>query len=235
MTGRPGVRAVVFDLYITLTDFDAERRRPTLAAELADALGADHLSFTELLRATFTARATGEMGDVTATLTALARQLGLVPDSDTIDRAVALRRSHELLVTQPRAGSLDVLSGLRGMGVRVGLLSDCTPELVDLWNDLPYAQLLDAYVFSCEVGLRKPAPALYHLVADRLQVDPCDCLYVGDGSSHELTGAAAVGMTPVLLRTPFGADYRYDAEAWDGASIEQLDDVLGLVAVACPE
>ena len=226
----PKVRAVVFDLYITLTDFDAEHRRPAFAAELAAALGVDPVAFTELLRATFTARATGEMGDISTTLTALAHHLDLDPEPDAIERAVALRRSHELLLTQPRAGTLDVLSRVRDMGLRVGLLSDCTPELTDLWDELPYAAIVDAHAFSCEVGHRKPAPALYELVADRLQVDATDCLYVGDGSSQELSGAKAVGMTPVLLKTPFGPDYRYDAEAWDGASIEQLSDLLPLLA-----
>lgn len=62
---RPA-RAVVFDLYITLTDFDAERKRPAFAAALADALGVDPDAFAVALRASFKQRATGSMGDVRA-------------------------------------------------------------------------------------------------------------------------------------------------------------------------
>jgi len=54
-------------------------------------------------------------------------------------------------------------------------------------------------VFSCEVGLAKPDPAIYHLAAARLGVEPAECLFVGDGGSDELSGAGAAAMTPVLL------------------------------------
>jgi len=40
---------------------------------------------------------------------------------------------------------------------------------------------------------------MYRLACTGLAVTPAECLYVGDGGSGELTGAAAVGMRPVLL------------------------------------
>jgi FMN phosphatase YigB (HAD superfamily) len=53
---------------------------------------------------------------------------------------------------------------------------------------------------------------------------------VGDGSSSELSGAVASGMTAVLLETPFSDEFRYDAEAgWRGAVITDLDEVLQLL------
>src|ERR1700733_10041772 len=45
-----GYSAVIFDLFITLTDFDAERRRPTMTMQLADALGVDGETFAILMR-----------------------------------------------------------------------------------------------------------------------------------------------------------------------------------------
>lgn len=49
---------------------------------------------------------------------------------------------------------------------------------------------------------------------------------MGDGSSDELTGATKVGMTAVLVDTPFGADFRYDAEdRWTGRSVSSLDEL----------
>ena len=52
--------AVIFDLFITLTDFDAERRRPRCIAELADAFGVDRTTFVDAFRASFTERATAD-------------------------------------------------------------------------------------------------------------------------------------------------------------------------------
>lgn len=231
--GNPtdGPLAVVFDLFITLTDFDAERQRPSLTGELASALGIDDpVAFGALMRSTFTERASGALGDVRATLEALTARLGGSPSSAQLERAVALRMQHEEIVLTPRPGVLDVLRDLRDTGYLIGVLTDCTPELPDLWPSLPYADLVDAVTFSCSVGTRKPDPVLYHHIADQLGVDPSECLYVGDGGSQELTGATAVGMRAVLLLTPFGDDYRYDAEqAWDGVALESLQELPAFV------
>jgi putative hydrolase of the HAD superfamily len=40
------------------------------------------------------------------------------------------------------------------------------------------------------------------MATDELGIAPEDCLYVGDGDSNELTGAAGVGMHPVLINVP---------------------------------
>jgi hypothetical protein len=55
-------------------------------------------------------------------------------------------------------------------------------------------------------------------------------LYVGDGSSAELSGAAAAGLRPVLLRVPEEDDFRYDEEPdWVDDTIEDLGQVLTLL------
>jgi putative hydrolase of the HAD superfamily len=64
-------------------------------------------------------------------------------------------------------------------------------------------------------------------------VEPAACLFVGDGGSRELSGATAVGMEAVLIRTPEdrGDDaFRRDAEEWDGTRVAALQEVLELVA-----
>jgi putative hydrolase of the HAD superfamily len=65
-------------------------------------------------------------------------------------------------------------------------------------------------------------------------VKPEGCLYIGDGDEHELTGAAQVGMHPVLIRDPYENRtdvHRVDAEAekWEGPAISSLRDVLTLL------
>ncbi len=225
----PPPRAVVFDLFITLTDWGAERRRPDDVNELASALGLDPAAFTVLMRATFGDRVEGRMGDPRATLAALAAQLGRPATDEQLESAAALRTEHTRRITAPRAGVIDGILRLRGLGYRIGVLSDCTSETVELWPALPYAGVVDAVTFSCVEGRRKPHPDLYAEVARRLGVATDECVYVGDGSSAELTGAAAAGMTPVLLETPFGLDFRYDAEPWTGRAIRDIDELAGLL------
>jgi putative hydrolase of the HAD superfamily len=116
------------------------------------------------------------------------------------------------------------------MGHKVGLISDCSPEIPHVWRETTLVSLVEAPVFSCVVGLKKPDPCIYHLACERLAVDPRACLYVGDGGSRELTGAAQVGMHPVLIRDRDERDaFRVDSEDWDGPTISTLREVLSLV------
>ncbi|MDQ3641042.1 MAG: HAD-IA family hydrolase [Actinomycetota bacterium] len=216
----------MFDLFITLTDWEAERRRPRLTDELAAALGVDPSKFSSLMRATFTERVAGRMGDARATFSALATQLGCDPSPADLDQVMAMRHDQTRQTLAPRAGALDVMRTIRTDGYAVGVLTDCTAETVELWPSLPYSAVVDAVTFSCEVGQRKPHPAGYRDISRKLGVPPEECLYVGDGSSAELSGATSAGMTAVLLETPFGTDFRYDAESrWTGRSVSDLHQV----------
>ena len=82
--------------------------------------------------------------------------------------------------------------------------------------------ILPHELFSCQVGLKKPDPRIYRLACDQLGVPPERCLYIGDGSSRELSGAAAVGMHPVMLRAvheDLRDAHHIDAEEWQGLVI----------------
>ena len=105
-TAAVRIRAVVSDLFITLTDWEAERRRPRLMDELAAALGVDPLKFSSLMRATFTERVAGRMGDARATFSELARQLGCDASPADLDQVMAMRHDQTRQTLAPRAGAL---------------------------------------------------------------------------------------------------------------------------------
>ena len=83
-------------------------------------------------------------------------------------------------------------------------------------------------MLSFDAGLAKPNPRIYEFAVRGLGVRAERCLYVGDGSDGELSGAAGVGMTAVLIRAPYD---RADGarEAWAGESISAIPDVLDLL------
>jgi FMN phosphatase YigB (HAD superfamily) len=95
---------------------------------------------------------------------------------------------------------VDTLVELSSTGVRLGVLSNCSVEEAAGWASSPLAGRVDAAVFSYDVGMAKPDPALYRLACGRLGVPPEACVFVGDGGSDELAGAAAVGMRPFAAR-----------------------------------
>jgi putative hydrolase of the HAD superfamily len=54
-------------------------------------------------------------------------------------------------------------------------------------------------VISEEVGVGKPAPAVFLEACRRIGAQPADCVYVGDAWENDVIGSRAVGMTPVWL------------------------------------
>jgi FMN phosphatase YigB (HAD superfamily) len=52
---------------------------------------------------------------------------------------------------------------------------------------------------SCQEGKTKANPAFFLLLMEQLGVRPEECVYVGDGNSHEMAMSKQLGMTPVLI------------------------------------
>jgi putative hydrolase of the HAD superfamily len=136
-----------------------------------------------------------------------------------------------------RPQAVPVLRALRARGLRTAVVSDCWYELPLLLPRLPVYPLLDARVFSMEVGRCKPDPAMYLTACERLGVAPHECLYVGDGGSEELSGAQALGMAAIRLAAPdlsdhlsFRPDHRFR-----GPSVQSLADLIPLVDVLMSE
>jgi putative hydrolase of the HAD superfamily len=230
-TGSPATaRAVLFDHFGTLTNPKVERDRDEMVSALGRALGVPPSAFCEVMRWSFPQRAIGQLGDLCATLDELCRRLGHVPGPARLARAAGLRMAHERVLAEPTPGALAVLRELRHRGYLLGVVTDCSSELPSLWSELGYAAAVDAVSFSSEVGQRKPNPTMYLTVCKQLDVDAAECLYVGDGGSHELSGAAAVGMTAIWLDTGAPSDLRYDSELnWTGTRIQSLERLLELV------
>lgn len=224
----PAFQAVVFDFFGTLT---RSVTRGPQHADIARALGCDPDAVLSVLDRTFQVRARGHLGSAEATLRWVTEQAGGRPRTAQLQAAVPARVDALKADTRLRDDAESVLRAIKGRGLRTALISDCTHELPAFLPSLPIAPLLDATVFSVEVGRCKPDPLIYLEACWRLRVAPEDCLYIGDGGSHELTGAAAVGMTPVRLAAPDLADHLvFDAdEDFAGLSVPSLTAALGLL------
>ena len=223
--------AVVFDFYGTLTPSTPDDVWAEHAARSADPIGIEPDAWRAALDRSFPDRATGRLGDLPATFRILALRLGVVPPEEDLMAACAARLAsqRELFVLRPEAA--DTLAKLRERRIRTGVLSDCTVELETSWPELPLAGMVDARVLSCEEGRRKPDPELFRLIAERLGVKPEDCLYVGDGGGHELTGASGVGMHAYQLKAADWAENNAHSreDDWAGPTLDSLGDVLSLL------
>jgi len=222
-------QAVIFDLYGTLVPTFSETKYRRLILQMAAALNAPPEPFWELWSASFNDSFLGIIPDSRAKIVLVCQKLGLNPEPSKISEQAQLLSGYEALSMTPRPHAADVLTHLKQKQHKLGLISDCASETVVFWENMSIRPFFDTVVFSCVAGMKKPDPRIYHLALERLKVKPQDCLYVGDGSSHELTGARKVGMHPVQIHVPGEIVYFLDEDDWDGTAVSSLSEVLDLV------
>jgi putative hydrolase of the HAD superfamily len=222
-------QAVIFDLFGTLIpNFSARQYRKTVF-QMAEVLKAPPLQFWELWVALFKEGVLGIFPNPAAKIEHICRRLSVSVSEEAIKQAAQIRSDFEAATMLPRTEAAGVLRELKSRGLTIGLITDCSAEAPAEWPKTSLAQWFDVTVFSCLVGLKKPDPLIYELALGKLGVKAEGCLYVGDGSSQELSGAAAVGMTAVLLKVPGEQHddvYRVDLEDWKGQCIKSLREVL---------
>ena len=216
-------RAVIFDLWMTLVPWDLQESR-RFSDQVAEFAGVEPERFWDawLSANHLPNRNTGPIAEH---LRALFAELGVEPDLDDV---MAMRRERAKKTLTPRPEALPTLEELRRRGHLLGMISVCTEDVPQVWDETPLGSEFDATVFSCDVGVSKPDPRIYEIACERLGVEPEECLFVGDGANDELPGAERAGMTALQLRPP-GEELTESGQAWQGDSVEHLSELLELV------
>lgn len=119
--------------------------------------------------------------------------------------------------------AIETLMAVRKLDLKVGLLSNWDHRLRPVLEGLGLMPLLDAVTISCEVGVEKPDPKIFHAAWSALGVARGEeVLHVGDSYRDDVLGALAVGMGAVLVE-------RAGKHPWDGATIRRLGDLTALL------
>ena len=85
---------------------------------------------------------------------------------------------------------------------RTGLASGSHPALIEIVTaDAPMQGKFEVIVAADDVGRGKPAPDVYLAAAERLGVDPADCVCLEDSGNGILSGATA-GMRVIAVPDP---------------------------------
>jgi len=227
-------KAVIFDLFGTLVDIYYHSDYYSVLREMISILKTPHDDFMRLWRSTADQRVTGFFRTLEENLEYICRELNTQATPSQIKLARWVRFDYVARALTPREGAIEVLSYLKSDGHKIGLVSNCSAEPPVIWQHTSFAPFFDVTIFSSVAGTQKPDQRIYHMAAEQLQVSPMDCLYIGDGDSHELTGAASVGMHPVLIRVPdedSASALRSDPEIDDCPCprISSLREVLDMV------
>jgi HAD superfamily hydrolase (TIGR01662 family) len=93
------------------------------------------------------------------------------------------------------------LEMLRSLGLKLAIVSNAiTPKrLLDrLLGKQGLIERVDALVYSCEVGKRKPHPQIFKHALQALDANPSRSIFVGDKLYQDVEGARRAGMSTVL-------------------------------------
>ncbi len=223
--GRPGpapllrggpVAGVLFDYGLTLVHFarpsDAIDAAQESIASLVAAAGHPRPSAAELRRAVHdrvdaevAAHDAGEAleeVDVVALERRAFADIGLHLDADLLDRCSVLVQEAWWQGVHLYPDVLAPLRALRRGGLRVGLCSNAPYRPASMHAQLAHVgldALLDAAVFSGEVGWRKPSRRLFEAALRALGTGADETVFVGDRLREDVGGAAAAGMRTVLV------------------------------------
>lgn len=222
------IKAVIFDLDNTLTDFMKMKDRAiTGAAE--GMIDAGLKKGLEEVRAEVNA-IYDEMGieyqqvfDVY-----LHRTLGHIDHKMLAAAIVGYRRARDpALVLYPHV--ILTLQGLLKRGLKLAVVSDAPRR--GAWLRLCYLQLqhvFDVVVTFEDTERRKPAPEPFLRVLSQLAVSPAEALMVGDWPERDILGARALGMTTVFAR--YGETFGIQpGESGADYEINDVMDLLGIV------
>lgn len=214
----PGLAAVLFDLGGTLVDYLGGAphwplmERPGIealhhclaAAGFPVEAEAFHESFIRAIDQGWRAATEGS-GDP-PTLESLIRDVCAAVEfelSDEVQQAAVASYCEPIAeLARMVDGAPEVLSWLRGHGIKLAVLSNTLWPAEAHRLDLSRYELLhyfDLTLFSTETRLWKPDPRFFGLALERLGVEPSRAAVVGDRLAEDIDGAHRAGLRSILL------------------------------------
>lgn len=126
------------------------------------------------------------------------RAAGIVGDMDE-----RLERIRQTAPQIPSGWALDpdvpgVLDALHQRGILLGVVSNWNSVLRRDLESLGIARYFAAITDSETAGVDKPDARIYEITCERLNVQPDECMHIGDSPRDDVGMARAVGATPVL-------------------------------------
>lgn len=146
------------------------------------------------------AERTGREVAAAESLQAALRSLGAPPLSDELlRRAVAENFGPEIEAIEPLPGAAETLNFLRGRGVKLALLSNCTdgPYVATVVRGLGWEGFFDPFVVSSDIGYRKPLPEAFRPILDQWTMARGEIAMVGDSLYHDVAGAERLGLNSI--------------------------------------
>jgi len=230
-TNNRKIKAVIFDLDNTLTDFMLAKRNAILAA--ADAMIDTGLQMDQKTVYDTIFKLYDEIGIEHQRVfnKFLEQEVGAVEDKVLASAVCAYRRAREAaLVPYPHV--LLTIHRLVKDGYKLAVVSDA-PRF-EAWLRLSYLRLnhfFDVVLAHDDTKHHKPSPVPFEMALGRLGVAADDAVMIGDWPERDIVGAGGVGLHTVYAR--YGDTYDTSIRKSDGDSGAdfEVDDIMQLLDV----
>ncbi|HEX8647841.1 MAG TPA: HAD family hydrolase [Thermoleophilaceae bacterium] len=221
----PHIKGVVFDLVDTLA-ITRKGAYERAKHEISDKLGVDHEVFKEAWADSREEASKNHRVTTEERILEVAKKLGAKCDPDEAEQlAVHERRLwHDEVVLKEETRT--VLQSLEQRGIAIVLMANGSHLLKDLAERL---ELTQTFLLSCIIGTKTPERAFYRRARRVLELEPEQCMYVGDGGDRELEGAKLDGMFAVRLPVEEKPPYNHSESLDWHATVKKLEEVVGLV------
>jgi putative hydrolase of the HAD superfamily len=224
------MKAILFDAGNTLVWMD----HPFLVSLLAGhgvettseaLLGAEYdakLLLDELVR---TGRAGDDRTRGKVYFAEIFRRLG-VPEErfPAVAERLWARHAERNLWSLVRDHAAGTLAELRGLGYRLGVISNADGRVEALLESVGLRPHFEFVIDSGVVGVEKPDPRIFRMGVEKLGVEPHEAAYVGDIYEIDVVGARDAGLHPILI-DPLGRFAEMDCDTIRG--IDELPARLG--------
>jgi putative hydrolase of the HAD superfamily len=137
-------------------------------------------------------------------------------------------RAHYRDLFELRPGIAEVLDALKQRGLILGLCANQPAAVLERLAHAGIGHYFQNDGISGIHGYRKPDIRLFLRVCADLNVDPTECIMVGDRIDNDIVPAKLLGMRTILIRT--GRHQHQQPRSWDEAPDREATDALGILS-----
>lgn len=143
----------------------------------------------------------------------------------TADEYLSFFRKEIPLCIQPMDQLFPVLRELKTWGLKLGIITNGTVQVQEgKIHQLGIREYFDSIVISEEAGVKKPDPAIFTRVLNRLNVMSSEAWYVGDHPRNDIIGAAQSGIKPIWFTRDGNWDYSEEVKPY--RTIHRLEELI---------
>ncbi|OUU22785.1 MAG: hypothetical protein CBC13_07110 [Planctomycetia bacterium TMED53] len=223
------MKAVLFDLFGTLVPNLAPEVWSSSCEEISHILGIEPDDYARLWSARFEDRMTGRIQDGPAQFDEILQHLNREVSQEIRTQASDTHRELLRKALQPKPDAVSTLEAITDRNLRLALVTDCSSSAPEILDSTPLGRFFSCRASSAHLGTRKPDPRMYQFVLDQLDLEAADCLYVGDGNSHELPGAKEMGMVTVWVDNGDSQHWQERFEPSGDFTVKNLQELIPLL------